>query len=130
MERVSSQVLPHTSWLVERWTARNKLGEGVNRLGSIGSRVMVGRMVGVNVGAGVSVICGVPLAGVVVGSSVFSTKKSGVKVGSREKGVGVYRGPGVWVGAAVERNGMETGSPLHPERRKIRIRTRFNFFMR
>ena len=74
----------------ERWTARNKLGEGVNRLGSTGSRVIVGRIVGVNVGAGVSVICGVPVGGVVVGSSVFSTKKSGVNVGSREKGVGVY----------------------------------------
>jgi len=65
------------------------LGDGVNRLGSIGSSVMVGRVVGVNVGNGVLVIRGVPVDGVVVGSDVLMTNKFGVNVGCREKGVAV-----------------------------------------
>ena len=106
------------------------MGEGVNKLGSRGSSVIVGRNVGVNVGSGVDVIVGsdVPVPGVSVGSSVLSTNKSGVFVGSREKGVGVE--PGGLVGVGVPRNGIETGSPLQPERRKTRIRTRFRFFIR
>jgi hypothetical protein len=127
MERAPSQLLPQTIWSVERWTVRNKLGEGVNKLGSTGSSVMVGRNVGVSVGSGVSVMSGVPLGGVVVNSSVLSTNRSGVNVGSNEKGVAVRAGGGVGVG--VPRNGIETGSPLQPERRKIRIRTGFNFFI-
>jgi hypothetical protein len=89
MERAPSQVLPHTIRSVDRWTDKNKLGEGVNKLASIGSSVMVGRMVAVKVGAGVSVTIGVPVGGVVVGSWVLSTNKSGVFVGSNENGVTV-----------------------------------------
>jgi hypothetical protein len=101
----------------------------VNKLGSIGSSVMVGRNVGVNVGSGVSVMgSGVPFEGVPVGSSVLSTNRSGVFVGSNAKGVAVNAGG--LVGVGVPRNGIETGSPLQPESRKIRIRTRFSFFIR
>jgi hypothetical protein len=71
---------------------------------------------------------GVPVADVVVGSSVLSTNRSGVFVGSNAKGVGVETGG--LVGVEVPRKGIDTGSPLQPERRKMRIRTRFNFFIR
>jgi hypothetical protein len=115
---------------VERWTVRKILGEGVNRLGSTGARVIVGRNVGVKVGSGVgvSVGSGVPVPGVPVGSSVLSTNRSGVFVGPSEKGVAV--GAGELVSVGVPKKGIETGSPLHPESRKIRIRTRLNFFIR
>jgi hypothetical protein len=91
---------------------------------------MVGRNVGVKVGSGVdvSVGSGVPVPGVPVGSSVLSTNRSGVFVGPREKGVAVNAGG--LVGVGVPKKGMGTGSPLHPESRKIRIRTKFNFFIR
>ena len=97
---------------------------------STGSSVIVGRNVGVNVGSGVGVSVGscVPVPGVPVGSRVLSTNKSGVFVGSNPKGVGVETGG--LVGVGVPRNGMDTGSPLQPERRKTRIRTRFSFFIR
>jgi hypothetical protein len=93
---------------------------------------MVGRNVGVNVGRGVFVatgvsVDGVPVDEVVVGSRVLSTKRSGVFVGSSEKGVGVETGGRV--GVDVPRKGIDTGSPLQPERRKMRIRTGFNFFI-
>jgi len=55
----------------------------------MGSRVIVGRKVGVNVGSGVSVTMGVPVPGVVVGGKVFSTNKSGVFVSGNENGVAV-----------------------------------------
>ena len=45
--RSPSQVLPHTIWLVLFVTERKRFGDGVNKLGSIGSRVIVGRMVAV-----------------------------------------------------------------------------------
>jgi hypothetical protein len=50
---------------------------------------MVDRKVGVNVGNGVLVTCGVPVEGVVVGAEVLMTNKFGVKVGFKEKGVAV-----------------------------------------
>jgi hypothetical protein len=105
------------------------LGEGVNKLGSSGSRVMVGRKVGVRVGCGVSVMGGVPVGGVpvTVDSSVLNTNTSSVCVGSREKGVAVKAGG--LVGVGVPRNGIETGRPLHPERRRIKIRTGLSFFI-
>ena len=46
-------------------------------------------MVGVNVGSGVSVTTAVPAPGVVVGSKVFSTNRSGVFVEGNENGVTV-----------------------------------------
>lgn len=67
----------------------NRLGEGVKNIGSIASRVIVGRIVAVNVGKGVSVTRGVPVDGVVVGGNVLSTNKSGVLVGSSANGVTV-----------------------------------------
>jgi hypothetical protein len=73
-------------------------------------------------------VMGVPVGGVPVGSIVLSTNRSGVCVGSSEKGVGVTAGG--LVGVGVTKNGIETGSPLHPERRKMRIRTAFNFFIK
>jgi hypothetical protein len=63
---------------VERTTDINRFGEGVKRLASIGSSVMVTRNVGVNVGSGVSVAIGVSVNGVVVGARVFRTNRSGV----------------------------------------------------
>jgi hypothetical protein len=77
----------------------NRFGEGVKRLGLIGSRVIVARNVGVNVGRGVFVIMGVSVNGVVVGARVFRMNKSGVLVESSEYGVTV--GGGVLVGAGV-----------------------------
>src|SRR5688500_13743834 len=89
IDRAPSQVLPQTSGSVDLWTVKNKLGEGVNKLGSIGSSVMVGRVVGVKVGKGVSVRSGVPVGGVVVGSGVLITNKSGVCVAGKPNGVTV-----------------------------------------
>ncbi len=92
MERAPSQVLPHTITSVERWTDKNKFGEGVYKLGLIGSSVIVERMVGVKTGVGGSDVCevtGVSVDGVVVGGTVLSTNKLGVPVGSKENGVTV-----------------------------------------
>jgi hypothetical protein len=89
MERAPSQVLPHTSWVVDFCTDRNILGEGVNKLGSIGSSVMVGNVVAVKVGNGVSVTSGVSVDGVVVGWGVLITNRSGVFEASNENGVTV-----------------------------------------
>jgi len=89
MERAPSQVLPQTMSVVLFRTERNKLGEGVNRLGSIGSSVMVGRLVGVKIAVGVSVMNASPVAAVVVGSEVLITKKSGVLEAGKAKGVAV-----------------------------------------
>ena len=102
-------------------------GEGVNRLGSIGSSVIVGRMVAVKVCVGVLVISGVPVGGVVVGACVFSTNKFGVNVGCNENGVAV--GGGGLVGVGDWRNGIETGSEAQPARRETITATKNNFFM-
>ncbi len=58
-------------------------------MGSMGSSVIVGRVVGVNVGKGVLVTGGVSVEGVVVGGIVLSTNKSGVYVACSEYGVTV-----------------------------------------
>lgn len=89
MDRAPSHVLPHTICSVDLWTDKKMLGEGVNKLGSTGSSVIVGRMVDVKVGKGVFVIRGVPVGGVVVGSGVLITNKSGVCVAGKPKGVAV-----------------------------------------
>ena len=89
----------------------------MNKLGSIGSSVIVGRAVGVKVGKGVFVTSGVPVGGVVVGSGVLITNKSGVKVAGKPNGVTV--GPGVFTGVGVCRKGIEIGKPEQPERREI-----------
>ena len=75
-------------------TERNRLGEGVNRLGSIGSRVIVERKVGVEivVGVFVTVTNASPVAAVTVGSEVLITKKSGVLEAGNAKGVAVGLG--------------------------------------
>lgn len=64
----------------------------------MGSSVMVGRLVAVNVGAGVSVISGVPVGGVVVGAAVLMTNRSGVLDAGNAKGVAVGAGELVGVG--------------------------------
>jgi len=102
---------------VDLWTVKNKLGDGVNKLGSIGSSVMVGRIVGVKVGKGVSVTSGVPVGVVVVGCGVLITNRSGVCVAGNPNGVAV--GPAVFTGVGVCRNGSEIGKPEQPERREI-----------
>ena len=89
----------------------------MNKLGSIGSSVMVGRVVGVKVGKGVSVRSGVPVGGVVVGSGVLITNKSGVCVAGKPNGVTV--GPSVYTGVGVCRKGSEIGKPAQPDRREI-----------
>jgi hypothetical protein len=89
MDRAPSQVLPQTIKPVLLWTDRKILGDGVNKLGSIGSRVIVGRIVAVKVGAGVLVARGVPVGGVVDGSAVLITNRFGVLVAGRENGVAV-----------------------------------------
>jgi len=114
MDRAPSHVLPHTIWLVFLWTERNRFGEGVNRLGSIGSSVIVGRVVEVKVGEGVSVMMGVPVGGVVVGADVLITNKSGVLEACNAKGVAV--GCGGLVGVGDCKNGIETGKEEQPAR--------------
>ena len=99
----------------------------MNKLGSIGSSVMVGRRVGVKVGRGVSVTIGVPVGGVVVGCGVLTTNKSGVYEAGNPKGVTV--GPNVFTGVGVCRNGSD-GNPLHPERREILTRIKMVFFIK
>jgi hypothetical protein len=112
---------------VDLWTVKNKLGDGVNKLGSSGSSVMVGRMVGVKVGRGVFVMSGVPVGGVVVGCAVLITNKSGVFEAGSPNGVAVS--PGVFTGVEVCRNGMEIGDPLHPARRETITVTKTIFFI-
>ena len=92
MERAPSQVLPQTMSVVLFKTERNRLGEGVNRLGSMGSRVIVERVVGVNIAVGVAVTNASPVAAVTVDSAVFITKKSGVLEAGKAKGVAVGLG--------------------------------------
>ena len=117
IDRAPSQVLPQTIWSVDLWTVKNRLGEGVNKLGSIGSSVMVALMVGVKVGRGVSVMIGVPVGGVVVGCGVLITNRSGVFEAGNPNGVAV--GPAVFTVVGVCRNGSEMGKPEQPERREI-----------
>ena len=74
---------------------------------------MVDRKVGVNVGNGVLVTCGVPVEGVVVGAAVLMTNKFGVKVGFKEKGFAVDCGAPGCVGVC-RKDGMEMGNPLQP----------------
>jgi hypothetical protein len=120
IERSPAHVPPQTSWLVFLCTLRKILGEGVKSVGSSGSRVMVGRKVGVKVGTTVLVTSGVPVSGLEVGPSVLRANKSGVLLGcrgGRENGVAV--GWGGAAGAGVCKKGMEIGSPLQPARRSI-----------
>ena len=132
IERSPSQVLPHTIKFVLLCTVRNRFGEGVNKLGSIGSRVMVGRKVGVNVGTRVFVGVGggvpVPVKGVAEDSAVLITNKSGVLVSGKENGVAV--GAGELTGVGVCKNGMETGSPLQLAKRETNKEKNKNLFMR
>ena len=109
------------------------LGEGVNRLGSIGSSVIVGRNVGVKVGTRVLVGGGVPVPvnGVPEDSAVLITNKLGVLVAGNvgnEKGVAV--GAGEFAGAGVCKNGIEIGSPLQPARRETNKEKNKNLFMK
>ncbi len=64
-------------------------GEGVKRLGAMGSRVIVERMVGVKIGRGVSVLSGALLNPVEVGSDVLMTNRSGVLEAGKANGVAV-----------------------------------------
>src|SRR5690606_2108602 len=129
MDRAPSQSPPQTIWLVERCTDRKIFAEGVKRAGSSGSSVMVGRKVAVDVGRGVLLASTstVPAAGVVVGSSVLRTNRSGVNVGSRANGVAV--GCGGEVGVGLLRKGSETGSPLQLERSKKMARAKMDDFI-
>ena len=60
----------------------------MNRLGSTGSNVMVGRLVGVKVGEGVKVSSGVFVSGVVVADKLIE-KRSGVNDAGKPNGVAV-----------------------------------------
>ena len=102
--------------------------EGVNKLISRGSRVIVARLVCVNIGKGVFETFGVPVGGVVVGTAVLITKRSGVNVAGRLNGVAV--GFGGLVGVGGTRNGMEIGEPEQPERREMMTVMRIVFFMK
>ena len=73
-------------------------GEGVKRLGAIGSSVIVERKVGVKIGRGVFVLSGASLADVVVGSAVLMTNRSGVLEAGSANGVAVCAGGLVGVG--------------------------------
>jgi hypothetical protein len=72
---------------------------------------------------------GVSVEGVVVGARVLRTNKSGVFVGSREKGVTVGAGDPACAGPGVCRNGS-AGKPVHPARRETVTRIRTSFFIR
>ena len=61
----------------------------MNRLGAIGSSVMVERMVGVKIGRGVFVLNGALSNAVVVGSEVLMTNRSGVLEAGKANGVAV-----------------------------------------
>ena len=101
----------------------------MNKLGSIGAIVIVGRNVTVNVGTGVSVTSGVPVEGVLVGSWVLITNRFGVKVVGSANGVAVGCGELIACGVGVCRNGILMGSPLQPDRRESKIRKDKNFFI-
>ena len=73
-------------------------GEGVKRLGVMGSSVIVERMVGEKMGNGVFVLRGRPFEAVEVGSEVLITNRSGVLEAGRENGVAVGAGELVGVG--------------------------------
>ena len=118
-------MVPHTICLVERSGGKNKGADGVKRCTSWGARVMVGRVVGVKVGNGVSVIRGVPVGGVVVGASVFRANRSGVNEAGRLNGVAV--GWGGRLGVGEPKNGIEpNGRAVHPasSERMVAIRTK------
>jgi len=110
-------------------TVRKRFGDGVKRLGSMGSSVMVGRQVGVADGKEVFVSSGVPLGRVpvTVAPAVLITNRFGVLVASNEKGVAV--GFGEETGVCVCRKGMEMGSPLQPARRERIKETNRNLFI-
>ena len=72
-------------------------GEGVNRLGEIGSSVIVARKVGVN-GSGVSVLSATLFSPVEVGEEVLITNRSGVLEAGSANGVAVGTGEPVGVG--------------------------------
>jgi hypothetical protein len=101
------------------WTERKIFGEGVNRLGAIGSSVIVERNVGVKNGKGVFVASGDSLSDVVVGSAVLMTNRSGVLEAGNANGVAV--GAGELVGVGDCKNGIDMGSEEQPERREIII---------
>ncbi len=90
----------------------------MNKFTSSGSSVMVERIVGLKVGRGVSVTRGVPVGGVVVGSSVLMANRSGVKVAGKPSWVGV--GAGELVDVGVPKNGIEAGNAEQPARREMR----------
>jgi hypothetical protein len=101
----------------------------VNKLGSTGSRVMVERLVGVNVGNGVLVISGVPVGGVVDGSAVLMTNKLGVFEACNEKGVAVGLGEPTGAETGVCRNGIDRGGKPLQLARSTSIKTENNFFI-
>ncbi len=99
----------------------------------MGSSVIVGRNVGVNVGTRVFVGGGVPVPvnGVPEDSAVLITNKLGVFVAGtvgNEKGVAV--GAGEFTPEGVCKNGMEIGSPLQPANRETNKEKNKNLFMR
>ena len=73
-------------------------GEGVNRLGEMGSSVIVERKVEVKIGMGVSVFTGALINPVGVVVAVLMTKRSGVLEAGNAKGVAVGAGELVTVG--------------------------------
>ena len=70
----------------------------MNRLGAIGSSVIVKRMVGVKMGRAVFVLAGALSNAVVVGSEVLITNRSGVLEAGSANGVAVGAGEPVGVG--------------------------------
>lgn len=70
----------------------------MNRLGAIGSSVIVKRMVGVKMGRAVFVLGGALSNAVVVGSEVLITNRSGVLEAGSANGVAVGAGEPVGVG--------------------------------
>jgi len=99
MEREPSHEYPQTSWLVDFESNIKGFGPGVNKFGSTGSIVMVGRVVTVKLGIGVLVTRGVPVGGVLVGPWVLMANRSGVLVLS--SGINVTVGIGEFAGGGV-----------------------------
>jgi hypothetical protein len=104
-------------------------GDGVNRLGSIGSSVIVGREVPVDVGVRVGGWVETPgssVSGISVGPSVFRAKGSRVAV---EVGNFVTVGAIVFVGptVAVFKNDRSKGRAEHPVIIRARNRDRICF---
>ena len=100
----------------------------MKRLGSTGSRVMVERLVGVEVGKGVLVTSGVPVPGVVDGADVLMTNRFGVNVGLSEKGVAV--GWAAWTGVGLcRKDGSAIGRPLQPDNTETSIVIKINLFI-